>query len=82
MDDAAGEMAIEVKFAAALVTVKLALDFKVPDSAVMVTVPEFEPVAIPIVEMLAIVESEEFHCTEVVTSLVLPSDICAVALNC
>jgi len=32
--------------------------------------------------MLAIFESEELHCTELVTSFVLPFAIRAVALNC
>ncbi len=32
--------------------------------------------------MLAMFESEELHCAELVTSLVVPWERCAVALNC
>ncbi len=82
IEDAAGEIAIDVKFAAALVTVKVAFDLIVPEVAVIVTVPEADAVARPLAATLAIVESDEFHVTEPVTSLELPSDIFAVAVNC
>ena len=82
MLEAAGEITIEVRFAAALLTVRLAVDFKVPDCAVMVTVPEADPVAMPVEATLAIVASDELHCTVLVTSFEVPSDILAVAVNC
>jgi len=61
MDEAAGVTTIELRFTAALLTVRAAVDFKLPDSAVIVTFPGAEPVAIPPFETLAIVESEELH---------------------
>jgi hypothetical protein len=82
IEEAAGDITIELKFAAAAVTLSVALLWRVPDLAVMVTVPEAEPVAIPDASMLAMFESEEIHCTELVTSLVVLLDITAVAVNC
>jgi hypothetical protein len=61
MDEAAGEITIEFKFAAALVTVRLADPFTAPDWAVMLTVPEADPVAIPVAAMLAMLVSEVLH---------------------
>ena len=82
IEEAAGDITIELKFAAAAVTLSVALPWKVPDLAVMVTVPETEPVATPEASMLAMLESEEIHCTELVTSLLVLLDITAVAVNC
>jgi len=82
MEEVAGEITIEIKFAAAAVTFSVALLWKVPDLAVMVTVPEAEPVATPAASMLAIVESEDPHCAELVIFLVVLSDRRAVAVNC
>jgi len=48
----------------------------------MVTVPDAEATAMPGLLMLAMFESEELHCAELVTSLVVPWERCAVALNC
>jgi hypothetical protein len=48
----------------------------------MVTVPDAEPVARPAELTLAIFESEELHCAELVMSLVLLSERWAVAVNC
>ena len=48
----------------------------------IVTVPAAEPDAVPPAAMLAIVESEELHWTELVISFVLPSESLAVAVNC
>jgi hypothetical protein len=48
----------------------------------MVTVPDAEPVATPAEVMLAMLESEELHCAELVMSLVLLSERWAVAVNC
>lgn len=83
MDDAAGDIAIETRFAAAAVIVKFAVDCLVPELAlnvpVIVTVPDADPVAIPPALMLAMLESEELHCAEFVTSCELPSENFAVA---
>jgi len=82
-DDAAGATTIELKFTAAPLTVRVALEFKLlPDWAVMLTVPAAEPVAIPPDDTLAMLESDELHWTVLVMSLLVPSDICAVAVNC
>lgn len=82
MEEAAGEIAMAVKFAAALLTVRLAVDFRVPDVAVIVAVPAPEPVATPLDATLAMVASDDAHWTELVTSFDVPSDILAVAVNC
>ena len=60
-DEAAGETTIELRFTMALLTVSVAVGLMLPDTAVMVTVPGAEPVAIPVAEMLAIFESDELH---------------------
>jgi len=78
----AGEMAMEDKFAAAALTLRVAVDCSVPELAVMVAVPDAEPTTIPGLLTLAMVESEELHCAVLVKSLVVPSDRCAVAVNC
>jgi hypothetical protein len=56
------------------VTLRLLLDCSVPDLAVMVTVPDVAPVAIPEELMLATLESEDVHCAELVASFELPSE--------
>lgn len=61
IDDDVGEIVIELKLLAAAVTVNAADPCTLPDFAEMVTVPGFDPVAVPLEAMLAIVESEEFH---------------------
>jgi hypothetical protein len=71
---ASGDKVIDTKFAAAAVILRLALDCCVPDFAVMVTVPEADPVAIPEEVMLATLESDELHCAELVMSFELPSE--------
>src|ERR1019366_8437391 len=76
------DIAIEVKFAAAALTFRAAVAASVPDLAVIVTVPEAEPVARPPAAMLAMFESEELHCAELVTSLVVSSERWAVAVSC
>lgn len=82
-DDAAGETTIELKFTAAPLTVSVALDFKLRlDCAVMLTVPGPNPVAIPPEEIVAMLASEESQRTVLVMSLLVPSDRCAVAVNC
>jgi len=82
MDEAAGEIVIEVKFAAAALTVSVAVELKEPDCADIVTDPAPEPVAMPVLLMLAMLESDEPQFTKFVMSFVVPSDMCAVALNC
>lgn len=82
IEGAAGEITIEVKFPAAAFTVNVAVAFTVPDWAVMVADPDAAEVAIPPALMLATLVSEEAHCTELVTSLVVPSENCALAVNC
>lgn len=82
-DDAAGVTTIELKLTAAPLTVSVPLDFKLmPDCAVMLTVPGANPVAIPPEEMVAMLASEESQRTVPVMSLLVPSDMCAVAVNC
>lgn len=61
IEEVTGEIAIEARFAAALVTVKVAVDFSVPEIAVIVTVPDPEPVARPFADILAMAESDEVH---------------------
>jgi hypothetical protein len=82
IEDAAGDIAIELRFAAAPLTVKAAFAVMLPDWAVMVTVPGANPVARPEGATLAMLESVELHCTVLLTSLVVPSDMWAVAVNC
>lgn len=82
IEDAIGEIVIELKFAAAAVTVSVAVAVNEPDCAVIVTDPLPEPVAMPVPLMLAMLESDEPQLTELVTSLVVPSDMWALALNC
>jgi len=67
-DEAAGATVIDVRLAAALVTFNVAMPLMELAWAVMVTVPEFEPVACPEESTLAMVESEELHCAVLVTS--------------
>jgi hypothetical protein len=78
----AGEIEIELKFAAAALTVKVADDCMDPDCAVIETDPAAEPVATPAALMLAMLESEDPHCTDAVMSLEEPSERWPVALNC
>ena len=79
IEDAIGEIVIELKFAAAAVTVSVAVAVNEPDCAVIVTDPLPEAVAMPVPLMLAMLESDEPQLTELVTSLVVPSDRCALA---
>lgn len=75
MDGAAGETTIEVRLAAACVTVKVAVALSAPDFAEIVDDPAAEAVASPPALMLATVPSDEPHCTELVMSLLVPSDM-------
>ena len=74
IEEAAGEITIALKFAAAALTVNVADDFIEPLCAVMVTDPEAEPVATPAALTLAMFESDDPHCTDPVMSLVVPSE--------
>ena len=78
----AGVITMELRFAAALLMVRVADAFTNPEVAVIVATPGALPVARPAVSIVATLVSDEAHCTVPVTSLVLPSDMCAVALNC
>jgi hypothetical protein len=70
----AGEMTMDVRFPATALTVNVAFPFTAPDWAVMIADPDAEAVATPLALMLATFVSEEPHCTELVTSLVVPSE--------
>jgi hypothetical protein len=74
MEGAAGEITIDVRFPAAALTVNVAVPLMVPDLAVIVADPDAEAVATPLALMLATFVSEDPHCTELVTSLVVPSE--------
>lgn len=82
IDGDAGETVMEVKFAAAALTVKVADDCMDPDCAVIVTDPAADPVATPLPLTLAIVESDDPHWTKAVMSLEVPSERWPVAVNC
>ena len=73
-EPASGEMAMDTRLAAAAVILSVALDCCVPDVAVRVTVPAFEPTAMPAELMLPTVESEDIHCTELVMSFEVESE--------
>lgn len=53
-----------------------------PDCAPIVTVPAAEALATPLAPIDAMVASDELHVTELLMSLVLPSERWAVATNC
>jgi hypothetical protein len=61
IEEAAGEIAIETKLAAAAVIVNVAFELSDPDWALIVTVPEADPVATPPALTLAMFESDELH---------------------
>jgi hypothetical protein len=71
---ASGDKAIDTRFEAAAVTVRLALDCCVPDFAAIVTVPDVDPAAMPPGLILATLASDELHCAELVMSVELPSE--------
>lgn len=68
-----GETAIEARLTAALVTCSVARACTFPEVAVTVTVPPPTAMTLPAPAMLAIAESEVFHCADAVRSLLLPS---------
>src|SRR5215831_11533600 len=73
---------MELRFATALLMVRVADPFTNPEVAVIVATPGAPPVARPDASIVAMLVSDDAHCTELVTVFVLPSDICALALNC
>ena len=70
----AGEIEIAVKFAEALLTLRVAVACKEPDWAVTVTTPKATAVAMPDALTDAMLESDELHWAELVRSLLLPSE--------
>jgi len=73
---------IETRLAEAALTLSVAEPCKLLYVAVIVTVPAAVPVAKPSASILTTFESEELHTAELVTSLVVLSERCAVAVNC
>ena len=65
---------MEIKFAPALLTLSVAVACKDPDCAVTVTTPNATAVAIPVPLTDAMLESDELHCTELLKSLLVPSE--------
>jgi hypothetical protein len=82
MEKEIGERVIETRLLAAVVIFREAVPCTVPFFAMMVTVPAADAVANPAPLTAAMAESEELHCTELVTSFVVLSERCAVAANC
>ena len=74
MEAPAGEIEMAVKFAPALLTLSVAVACSDPDCADTVTTPKATAVAIPFPLTDAILESDEPHCTELVKSLLIPSE--------
>ena len=70
IEDAAGEIAIDCRLFAALVTLRVADPCMPPDCAVIVTLPAEVPEASPALLTEAILESDEPHCADAVTSWV------------
>jgi hypothetical protein len=71
---ARGDKVIDTRFEAAEVILRVELDCCVPDLAVIITVPEVDPAAMPEELMLAMLESDEIHCAELVMSLEVESE--------
>jgi len=69
-----GDKVSDTRLDAAAVTLRVADDCCVPDLAVTVTVPEADPAAMPEELTLAMLESDELHCAELVMSFVLESE--------
>ena len=82
IEEARGDRVIDVRLAAALVTVRIAVPLILPDCAVTVTTPTATPLAAPALLTDAKFVSDELHCTELVMSLLLPSENFPVAVNC
>ena len=74
IDEAAGDIVMDFKFTAAAVTESVADPRTVPDCALIVTVPAAEPLASPLAPIDAMLVSEELHVTELLMSLVVPSE--------
>ena len=80
IEPVAGDTEIETSGEAE--TAKVAVACKLPDCAVIVALPELTPLAKPPEPIVATFVFDELHCTELVTSFVLPSERWAVAENC
>jgi hypothetical protein len=74
IEEALGDIAIDVKFTAAPVTTRVADPLILPICALIVTVPTAAPLASPFVLTPATLASDELHVTELLTSDVVPSD--------
>jgi hypothetical protein len=74
MEEATGEMVMDFKLTAAGVTVRLAAALMLPVCALIVTVPAAKELATPRPLIDATLVSDELHTTEVVMSVVVPSD--------
>lgn len=77
-----GDTAMLSKLVPALVMVRTAVAWKLPDTALMVTTPTAAPLASPELLTVAIVVSDELHCAVEVRSLLLPSENEPLAVNC
>ena len=77
-----GETVMLFRLTPALVTVKTAVAWTLPETALIVTTPTATPLASPELLTLATVVSEELHCTLEVRSLLLPSEKEPLAVNC
>ena len=71
---AAGATVIDSKFAAAPVTLRVAVPFIVPDCAVMVTTPAIRALARPVLLIEATLVSEVNQVKDVVKTWLLPSE--------
>ena len=79
---AAGVTTMDIKFAAAPVTLSVAVPVIVPDCAVMVTTPATRALASPVLLIEATLASEVDQVKEVVKAWLLPSENWPVAVNC
>ena len=77
-----GDTVILTRLVPALVTVRIAVAWKLPDTALIVTTPTAAPLASPELLTVAIAVSDELHCAVEVRSLLLPSENEPLAANC
>ena len=78
----AGVTIMDIKFAAAAVTLSVAVPVIVPDCAVMVTTPATRALASPVLLIEATLASEVDQVKEVVKAWLQPSENWPVAVNC
>ena len=81
MEEIWGVMTKLLKFGLALFTVKLAVPFTVEEVAVMVVLPAAMAVASPVASMEATKTFAELPFTDEVTSFVVPSENCPMAVK-